>query len=69
MAMLLSATNRAMTKRVAAEMADTPTARPSRPSIKFTALVMATIQTMVMGTDHLPRSRYCTELVTMGLEK
>ena len=26
-----------------AEMADTPLARPSRPSIRFTALVMATI--------------------------
>ena len=41
----------AMTSTVAAEMADTPLARPSRPSIRFTALVMPTIQSTVMGID------------------
>jgi hypothetical protein len=32
-----------------AEIADTPAARPSRPSMKFTAFVMATIQITLTG--------------------
>ena len=40
-----------MTSTVAAEMADTPLARPSSPSIRFTALVIPTIHSTVMGTD------------------
>ena len=42
---------RAMTSTVAAEMADTPFARPSSPSMRFTALVIPTIHSTVMGTD------------------
>jgi len=38
----------AITAQVIAEM---PAARPSRPSIMFTAFVMVTIQKMVMGNE------------------
>ena len=57
MAMLSSSTIRAMINSDAVEMADTPTARPSSPSMKFTALVMATIQMMVTGMESQPRLR------------
>ena len=57
MAMDSSPTIRAIISRDAVEMADTPTAKPSRPSIKLTALVMATIQMMVTGIESQPRSR------------
>ena len=48
-ATFVSATISAMTVSAAVEMADTPAARPSRPSIKLTAFVMATIQMIVTG--------------------
>ena len=57
MAMLTSFTMSATTIKDAVEMADTPTASPSRPSIKLTALVIATIQMMVTGMDSQPRLR------------
>ena len=56
-AILTSFTISATTIRDAVEMADTPTARPSRPSIKLTALVMATIQMIVTGMESQPRLR------------
>ena len=48
---------RAITSTVVAEMAETPLARPSRPSIRFTALVMATIQSTVRGTERFPSTQ------------
>jgi hypothetical protein len=54
-AMLTSDTRIEMTIREAVEMADTPTARPSSPSMKLTAFVMATIQMIVTGIDSQPR--------------
>ena len=36
-------------------MEETPTASPSRPSIKLTAFVIATIQKIVIGMPHPPR--------------
>ena len=53
-ATFVSATISAMTVNAAVEMADTPAARPSRPSIKLTALVMATIQMIVIGMESQP---------------
>ena len=47
----------AMTSTVVAEMAETPLARPSRPSIRFTELVMATIHSTVRGMDRLPSTQ------------
>ncbi len=35
-------------------MAETPTASPSSPSIRFTALVQSTIQRIVTGTESQP---------------
>ena len=55
MATLPSLTTRAITSRVMELMVDTPQARPSRPSIRLTALVMATIQMTVAGTARIPR--------------
>ena len=40
---------------VIAAMDETPTASPSRPSIRFTAFVMPTIQIIVAGTARMPR--------------
>ena len=42
-------------KMVAAAMADTPAARPSRPSMRFTVLVSPTIQNTVAGTAKYSR--------------
>ena len=39
-------------------IAETPHARPSRPSIKLTALVSPTIQITVISTDHPPNGIY-----------
>ena len=58
MAMFPSATMSAITNRDPAEIAETPTARPSRPSIKLTALVIATIQIIVTGTLSQPRDHF-----------
>ena len=55
MATLPSLTTRAITSRVMELMVDTPQARPSRPSIRLTALVMATIHSTEMGMDSTPR--------------
>ena len=44
-----SATAREMTSMVRALMVDTPQARPSRPSMRLTALVIATIHSTVAG--------------------
>ena len=46
-----------MTSMVMELMVDTPQARPSRPSIRLTALVMPTIQNTEMGMDRKPRSQ------------
>ena len=46
-----------ITSRVMELMADTPQARPSRPSIRLTALVMATIQMIVTGIFSHPSSQ------------
>ena len=43
-----------MTSRVMELMVDTPQASPSSPSIRFTALVMPTIQNTEMGMDSQP---------------
>ena len=51
----LSLTSMAMTSMVRELMVATPTARPSRPSMRLTALVMATIQMTDRGTDNEPR--------------
>lgn len=40
---------------VIAAIDETPTASPSRPSIRFTAFVMPTIQIIVAGTARMPR--------------
>ena len=53
----------------AVEMADTPTARPSSPSMKLTAFVIATIQMIVMGTDSQPRLTYVISEKTFGLDR
>ena len=50
-----SLTNTAMARMEKVPMEETPTARPSSPSIKLTALVMPTIQTMVRGMESTPR--------------
>ena len=47
--------SRAMTSMVKAPMVLTPSARPSRPSMRFTELVTATIQMTVMGTAQMPK--------------
>ena len=52
-----SEASNAMTSMVVAEMAETPLARPSSPSMRFTALVMATIQSTVKGTDRGPSTQ------------
>ena len=52
-----SPTSRAMTSMVMELMVDTPQARPSSPSMRLTALVMATIQMMVTGMDSQPSSQ------------
>ena len=57
MATRFCSVTRAMTSMVVAEMADTPLARPSRPSIRFTELVMATIHSTVSGTDSQPSTQ------------
>ena len=50
-----SDTSRAMMSMVMELMVDTPQASPSSPSMRLTALVMATIQITVTGTDSMPR--------------
>ena len=52
-----SATAREMTSMVIELMVETPQASPSSPSIRFTALVMATIHKTVAGTASQPRSQ------------
>ena len=52
-----SLTSRAMTRVVTELMVDTPQANPSSPSMRLTALVSATIQMMVTGTDRTPNSQ------------
>ena len=44
----------AITKSAPKAVNATPEARPSRPSIRFTALITATIQATVSGTDQAP---------------
>ena len=50
-----SLTSMAMTSMVRELMVATPTARPSRPSMGLTALVMATIQMTDRGTAREPK--------------
>ena len=57
----------AITRTVVAEMADTPTARPSSPSIRFTELVIATIHSTVMGTESM--GLFCCSQVTRRCRK
>ena len=54
-AMPPSETSSAITSIVSALIVETPQARPSRPSIRLTALVMPTIHKTVMGTASQPR--------------
>ena len=44
-----------MTQKVSAEMPQTPAARPSRPSMKFTMLTIVAIQKAVTSTDDRQR--------------
>ena len=53
----LSLPRRAMMSTVVAEMAETPLARPSSPSMRLTELVMATIQITVTGMDSQPSTQ------------
>ena len=69
MATWASEASRAMTNMVVAEMAETPLARPSSPSMRFTELVMATIQRIVKGTDSPPSTQYRLSEKILGLEK
>ena len=48
-------------------MVETPTARPSSPSIRFTLLVMPTIQSMVTGTARAPSMSASFSLNMLGL--
>ena len=50
-----SLTSMAITSMVRELMVATPTAKPSSPSIRFTALVMATIQITERGMAKDPR--------------
>ena len=47
----------AMTANVISAIVETPAARPSKPSIKFTAFVIPTIQMIVNGILNKPKSR------------
>ena len=68
-AILTSATISAITISDAVEMADTPTASPSSPSMKLTAFVIATIQMIVIGTESQPRFTYVMSENTFGFDK
>ena len=50
-------------------MVDTPQARPSSPSMRLTALVMATIQMRVTGMDSHPSCHTGLSLKMLGLER
>ena len=54
-AMAMLPVSSATASMVTAAIDDTPTARPSSPSIRLTALVMPTIQRMVTGMANTPR--------------
>ena len=56
-AMSPSPRSRAMTSMVRAPRVETPSAKPSRPSIRFTELVIATIQRTDTGTLSQPRTQ------------
>ena len=58
MAMPISPVSSATASIVIAAIDETPTARPSRPSIRLTAFVMPTIQMMVTGMAKMPRWKY-----------
>ena len=55
MAIAILSVKSATASMVIAAIDDTPTARPSRPSIRLTAFVMPTIQMIVTGTARKPR--------------
>ena len=65
-ATLPSATSSATTNIVTEEMVETPTARPSSPSMRLTELVMPTIQRMVTGTASTPRMSASFSLKMLG---
>ena len=48
-------------------IAETPTARPSKPSMRLTALVMATIQIIVIGMASAPNYTYSSPLNRFGI--
>ncbi len=52
---------------VMAAMVLTPSARPSRPSMRLTELVTATIQITVIGTAMMPKSQYSPPMKGRGL--
>ena len=54
-AMAILPVSSATASMVIAAIDDTPTARPSRPSIRLTAFVMPTIQMIVTGIAKMPR--------------
>ena len=57
-----------MTSRVMELMVDTPTAKPSSPSIRLTALVIATIHSTVTGMDSGPSTHQGLLLKILGLD-
>ena len=63
-----SPSNNANTNIVVAEIVETPLARPSKPSIKFTEFVTATIHKTVNGIDKLPNIQYKLLENIFGLE-
>ena len=66
-ATLPSDTTSAITSIVTVAIVETPTARPSRPSIRFTEFVTATIQITVIGMENPPNMRYSALLKMLGL--
>ena len=69
MATLISATTSAIMSIVKDEMVEMPAASPSRPSIRLTEFVMATIHSTVSGTDQPFRIMYSDALKILMFDK
>ena len=63
-----SDTSSATTRMVTQLMVDTPTARPSSPSIRLTEFVMPTIHSTVSGMASHPRTMASWLLNTFGFD-
>ena len=63
-----SDTSSATTRMVTQLMVDTPTARPSSPSMRLTELVMPTIHSTVSGMASQPRTMASWLLNTFGFD-